>query len=147
MKNLTDISLKKLWTGVNGLLLFIAAFALLLGEENVFGFAGTILMLLSFPLNLLVGWLFFAFGDVFNSPVALFLMTLLLSVTGYLQWFVLVPKLVKFLSRKATENNLDFGTDTPARRLAEPAAESVDDWQGKYYDEQNRTPVERIFDR
>jgi hypothetical protein len=94
--------------------------------------------------------LFFVLGW-FNSGTigSLYLMMIVLSIVGYFQWFVLVPYLARFARRKFPKNDLQVSfcaNVESVKSLPDVAEYSPLDWQKNLYDEQKRTPVERLFE-
>ena len=143
MNKYLSASLKFFWFAVTFLLLalpvFIPSFG---GLINVINICLLAMILLSFPCNILV-LPFFSLPDFHHSVSINLLYTQLIicSVISYFQWFVLFPRLVKYgrtlNSRKhQTASALNFS------QLEQP----IENWQKNWYDEQKRTPVERIFE-
>lgn len=143
------ISLKGVWFAVNVILLFTATISWMVDAENVFGVCATLLILSSFPSNLLVGWLFFAFDDFYALPGVMLLMILVDSLIGYLQWFVLVPRVVTFVRQKFFRRDLRVYLTVNienTKQIAEPSLEhSTQNWRTNWYNEHKHTPVERVF--
>lgn len=146
------ISPKKIWFALNGVLLNLLVISSIIGAEDIFGVCGTLIILLSFPCNLLVGWLFFAFGSFYALPGVMLLMMFVFSIIGYFQWFVLVPQIVKFVRLNFFKHDvrINFKVNVEnTKQLTEPNIETAgtQEWQTNWYDEQKRTPVERVFNR
>jgi len=108
---------------------------------------GIALMLLSFPCNLLVGWMFFASGALLAQPGLVLLMFLAFSGIGYVQWFKIVPKLLKYISGKFARHDRDISVNMSPKQVTEPntANTIANEWRPDIYDEQERTPVERVL--
>lgn len=77
-------------------------------------------------------------------------MLFVFCIAAYVQWFVLVPRLAKFIRRSFFRNDIQINLRAtiakPASLLETSPEYSVQDWQKKWYDNQKRTPVERLFD-
>lgn len=96
-EQLKDYSLFKfLWFSISALCAALFIGGEIGGFSLLSGIASSVLVLLSFPLNFLFGWLFFAYD--FGSLSTLFLLAAC-SIAGYVQWFVLLPKLVNFVKK------------------------------------------------
>jgi len=124
---------------------------------NVIGICLTIAFVLSYPLNMLLGWLFFVVVTLFGTTQfdfsigSLYLMLFALCVTGYFQWFVLVPRLATFIRKTFFHKDLQINLNATAAGVkvlpdAKPDV-SAQEWQKNWYDEQKRTPVERLFEK
>ncbi len=87
--------LKHAWIASNLALIVLPLLLFPLGFENAAGVCLTALILLSYPCNMLAGWLFFAYGLFDPSISSLFLLMIVFSSLGYFQWFVLVPQIMK----------------------------------------------------
>lgn len=145
----SKISRRQVWLVLNCLLFILPLpFFWSSAFDNVFGICLTILILLSFPANFLVAWLFFAFGEFHKLPGAMFLLMLVCSAVAYLQWFVIVPRIAKYVQRKFAKRdfriNFSFRVEN-AKQLSEPS-ETATDFRRSWYDEKRRTPLERVFD-
>lgn len=141
------ISIKNIWLYFNGLLLATIGVSWMFGWDAVINICGVALFAMSFPLNLLIGWLFFAFDGLAAQPGVMMLMFLSFSWIGYVQWFKLVPKLAKFISSRFAAHDREVNINVSPKQITEPAAENLisNEWQPGIYDEQARTPVERVF--
>lgn len=124
---------------------------------DVIGICLVIAFILSYPLNMLFGWLLMVMMEWFEpaqfefSIGTLYLMLFTFCVTGYFQWFVLMPRLVNFIRKTFFRNDLQINLSATISNVkslpdAKPNV-SVQDWQTKWYDEEKRTPVERIFNK
>ena len=151
MNKQLNISIKDVWFAINGILLSISTISWAVGAENVFGVCGTLLLLLSFPSNLLVGWLFFTFGNLGALPSVMLLMIFAFSGISYLQWFVLVPRVVRFIRQKFFSRDLEIkftANVESTKQIAEPNLENLtQDWQVNWYNEYKQTPVERVLNQ
>jgi hypothetical protein len=147
MKKQLKFSFKKMWFVVNSLLFAIAILSSLTGDDNTFGICGLLVIAMSYPLNMIVAWLFFVTGDLFVHPVAMLLMMFAMTAIGYVQWFKLMPRLAGFFSGKFARHDLNITLNVEARQMLSPAIEnsSVNKWQARCYDEHDRTPLERVF--
>ena len=147
MDNQPGITLKTVWLFFNGILLASAGVSWLLGAEDIMNICGVALMLLSFPCNLLVGWMFFASGGLLTQPGLMLLMFLSFSCMGYVQWFKLVPKLRKYISGKFAKHDMDISVNISPKQVTEAQTGNLiaNEWRPDIYDEQARTPVERVL--
>jgi hypothetical protein len=147
MDNNFQISLKTLWLFVNGLLLAVGGASLFLGAEEIMLACWMPLILLSFPCNILAGKIFFASGVLFSEPGSVILMFLAFIGMGYVQWFILVPKLLKYISGKFARHDRDINVKMSPTQVTAPSAENLiaNEWRPDIYDEQERTPVERVL--
>lgn len=147
MDNQPKITLKTLWLFFNGLLLVTAGVSWLLGAEDIMNICGVVMMLLSFPCNLLVGWMFFAFDGLQSYPAVMLLLFLSFSWVGYVQWFKIMPKLLKYISGKFARHDRDISVNISPRQVTGPhtANTIANEWRPDIYDEQERSPVERVF--
>jgi hypothetical protein len=143
MNKYLSASFKFFWFAATFLLLalpvFIPSFG---GLINVINICLLAMILLSFPCNILV-LPFFSLPDFHHSVSINLLYTQLIicSVISYFQWFVLFPRLVK-TGRKLNARKHQTALAANFSQL-EP---SIENWQKNWYDEQKRTPVERIFE-
>lgn len=142
--------LKSIWLLFSILLLAIPVF-IPSKDFDVIGVCLAIAIVLSYPLNMLFGWLFFMSGWFSASIGSLYLMLFVFTFTAYIQWFILIPRLTSFIRQKFFRKDLQISLNTKVvtvKTLSEPKAETVpNDWQKNWYDEQKRTPVERIFEK
>lgn len=147
MNDQSPISLKNIWLYFNGLLLATIGVSWFFGWDAVMNICGAALFAMSFPLNLLVGWLFFAFDGLAAQAVVLLLMFLSFSWIGYVQWFKIVPKIAKFISTRFAAHDREININLGPKQISEPTVENLisNEWQPTAYDEQARTPVERVF--
>ena len=141
------ISLKTVWLFVNSLLLAVGGFSWFFGAEEVMLVCWVALILMSFPCNALVGKLFFASGILLSQPGTILLMFLAFSGMGYIQWFILVPKLLKYMSGKFARHDRDISVNISPKQVTEPSTANLiaNEWRPDIYDEQERSPVERVF--
>lgn len=100
-------------------------------------------MLLSFPMNMLFGWLFFLVNDLNLVPVLMLLMGLMFGLVGYFQWFVLAPRLVRFI-KSFFSRDLEIDVNLQVKDTKQ-LAEAKSDWQTNWFDEHNHSPVERVL--
>jgi len=147
MENKFKISLKTVWLFVNGLLLTAGGISWFFSAEEVMFACWTALITLSFPCNILIAKIFFASGVLFSQPGSILVMFLAFSGMGYIQWFILVPKLLKYLSRKFARHDRDISVNISPKQVTEPATANLiaNEWRPAAFDEQERSPVERIF--
>ena len=140
--------MKKVWLTLQSALLSLAVISWFAGMEDLFGICVTVLIILSFPLNLLAGWLFFAFDVVHSAPALLLVMAFVMSAIGYVQWFELVPRIVGFfsgkLSRHDREIRLTVERQQPAQ-LEKGRQTDVNEWLDISTDKEEYSPVERVF--
>ena len=139
--------LKYIWIVLNFLLLAVPVFVPSL-SINVIAICVSLMIILSFPLNLLVGWLFF-YTNLFDGSIgSMYLMLFFFSVLAYIQWFVIVPRFVRFTREKFFSKDLNVNF-TAEQIIALPEAKTeftANDHRKNWYDEQKRTPVERILE-
>lgn len=118
---------------------------------DVIGVCVTIAIILSYPLGILAGMLFFMTNWFDNSIGSLYLMLFVFCVAAYVQWFVLVPRLAKFIRRSFFRSDIQINWRAAVaepKTLPESTPEySAQDWQKKWYDDQKRTPVERLINK
>lgn len=144
MNKYLSLSLKCFWFAITFLLLvlpvFVPSFGGLLNVINVCLLA---MILLSFPCNILV-LPFFALPDYHHSVSINLLYTQLLicAAISYFQWFILLPQLIKTGRKmKARRQQKAF-----AKNYAQ-LEQTSENWGQNWYDEQKRTPVERVIER
>lgn len=147
MNKLLKISLRDLWFAINGISWFVLIISWMVGAENVFGVCGTILILLSYPCNILFGWLFIELDSSANLPIVTFLM---ISAIGYAQWFILLPRITNFFRQKFSKQDLNIGINIQVERMHQITEPSLGDmrsegWQPEFYDENKNSPVERLI--
>ena len=139
--------MKKLWLIFQTFLLALAVASWVAGADNLFGVVVTIIIVLSFPLNLLFGWLFFAFDSVIAMPELMLLMAFVMSAASYLQWFEIVPRMGRYFGRKLSrldsELELAWGQETlPLIEARVP--QHVREWSTQS-DQEKYSPIERVF--
>ena len=148
MNRYLSSSLKFFWFAITLLLVLLPVFVPSFGGFiNVINVCLLTIVLLSFPCNVLV-LPFFAFPDFYHSISIGLLYTQLIicAVISYFQWFVLVPRLAKF-TQKIFSTNDQAEYDSGVSQLSASKTEfRPSDYQKNWYDEQKRTPVERIFE-
>lgn len=117
---------------------------------DIIGICLTVMIVLSYPLAMLFGWIFFVFGSSDSSIGSMYLMLFAFSVLAYVQWFVLVPRIARFLKSKFFVKDVKINLTAKVETInALPKPESqfnLGDFQQNWYDEQKRTPVERIIE-
>lgn len=150
MKKQINLNLKYIWFAVNLLLLALPVFIPSSREvDSLINICFVGLVLLSFPCNILPNYLFFILGW-FNSGTigSLYSMMIILSIVSYFQWFVLVPYLARLARQKIAKADLQvsFCANIESIKNLPDAESSSPDWQKNLYDEQKRTPVERLFE-
>lgn len=146
MKKQTIFSLKNAWCASQIFLLSATAVSLLVHHDNTFGICEVMVIAMSYPLNMIVAWLFFVTGNFFAEPSAMFLMMVVMSAIGYVQWFKLMPRIARFFGRKFARHDLAVRVSVEANRIGAPADDlNINEWQTAGYDENNRTPLERVF--
>jgi hypothetical protein len=139
--------MKKIWLVVQSVLLALALLSWFAGAEDLLGLCLTVLIVLSFPLNMLVGWIFFAF-DLLSVPAITFVMAFVMSWLGYIQWFELVPRIARLFSHRFSDHDRQISISVergqPAQLAgAKPGAAS--DWLNTANDKEKYSPVERVF--
>lgn len=115
-----------------------------IGAENLFGALMVVFILESFPLNLLVAWLFYAYGDLTQFPSFVFLMAAALSSVSYFQWFHIVPRIAAFFQNKLARHDRQIEILIKNKALKE-LEESSEDWAVSWYEKEKYSPVERVF--
>lgn len=145
----TQTKLRYIWIALNFLLLAVPVFVPSL-SINVIAICLSLMIVLSFPLNFPLAWLFF-YANLFDGSIgSMYLMLFVFSVLAYIQWFVIVPRLARLARRKffAKEVNINFSASVEQNN-ALPAAKTkfyASDYPKNWYDEQKRTPVQRILE-
>lgn len=150
MKKQLEISIKDIWLFTNAILLFASTISWIIGNENVFGVCSSIILLLSYPSNLLIGWLFFAYGNFNELPGVMLLLTFVCSGIGYLQWFFFVPRIVKFFRKKVSRNSdtkISESVNNGKQIQGSNLVNTIPEWQMNWFDEHKHSPVERIFEQ
>ena len=140
--------MKKIWLILQGVLLTLAVISWFAGAEDLFGVCLTVLIVLSFPLNMLVGWLFFAFDLLQTAPVTLLVMAFVVSALGYIQWFELVPRIARTFSSKLSAHDRQIKIVVEPKRpaqLEEGARADASDWLNTSNGKEKYSPVERVF--
>ncbi len=109
--------------------------------QDIIGTVTTAMYILSFPAGLLafpVMFLAKLFLGVNPQTIGgMYVNVFLLCVLGYVQWFWIVPRLLRSESRLQILNLLGGKSDL---KLSEVAASN----NAEFFDSQGRTPVERI---
>lgn len=141
--------LKYIWIALSFLLLALPVFVPSI-SINVIGICLTIMFLLSSPLNLPIVWLFF-YANFFSGTIgSMYLMLFVFSVLAYIQWFVLMPRFVRFARGKLISRNFKTALSANGesfKALSEAEAEFYPTgYRKNWYDEQKRTPLERIIE-
>ncbi len=124
---------------------------------NALGICMLIAAIISYPLTILFARLIIillVWFDVtpFQPSIGyLYLLLFIFCIMGYLQWFVLTPRLIKFIKKTFFRKDLQitFSVTSPSVKMISDSKpdESVSDWRKNWYDEQKRTPVERVFEK
>lgn len=144
-----QIKFKYIWIALNFLLLALPVF-IPSNVVNVMGICTLIVYLLSTPLNQMVLWDFFISIFFDGSIGSMYLMLFVFSVLAYIQWFVIVPRLVRFVKNKFFVKDLKISLSANLEAInALPQAETrfdANDFQQNWYDERRKTPVERVFE-
>jgi hypothetical protein len=145
-----QIKFKSIWLSLTFLILAAPVF-IPSGSIDVINICLVLMFVLSYPLSLILGRLFFELSWFDGSIGTLYSLLFVFSILAYVQWFVIVPRLVRFVeSRFFTQDvKINFSASVEAvKTLREPQTDFVStDYQKNWYDEEKRTPVERIFDR
>lgn len=150
MKKLSVVKIG--WLAVNFGLLALPVFLPSSSDvTNLINVCLVLMVLQSFPLNIPASWLFFTVGWFNGSLGTLYLMLILYCAIAYLQWFVVVPRFAQFVRYFFGGSDVQIKISAnlaSAAQLPPPKNEfSPNDWNKKWYDEEKRTPVERVFDR
>lgn len=95
-------------------------------------------------------WVFF-FADFFDGTIgSIYLMLFVLSVLAYIQWFVVMPRAVRFARAKLISKDVQTilgASGESVKTLSDAETEFYSTDYGKnWYDEQKRTPLERIIE-
>ena len=140
--------MKKIWFIFQSILLVLVTVSWFAGAEDVFGVCLTILIAASFPLNMLVGWLFFASDLLRSAPYMLIVMAAVMSAVGYVQWFELVPRLARMLSSRFAAHDrqikITVEREQPAQ-LEEAKSMDTSDWLNTSNEKEKYSPVERVI--
>ena len=140
--------MKKIWFILQGILLALSLIFGIAGAEDLFGVCVTVLIVLSFPLNMLVGWLFFATDLLQTAPVMLLVMPFVMSALGYIQWFELVPRIARMFSSKLSAHDrqikISVEREQPAQ-LEEGKPTDASDWFSVSDGKEKHSPVERVI--
>jgi hypothetical protein len=137
--------MKTFWIVINLLLLGALNVSWLFGFTDVFGVLLTLIIILSFPLNLLVGWLFFAFDLANNFSATMLFMGYVMCGVGYVQWFKLVPEIAKFFSQKFAKHDLAVNVSLTRPHFAEPHQIAQPPWPSIQFEEQRHSPIDRVL--
>lgn len=105
----------------------------------------TTIIVLSFPLNLLVGWIFFSFELGSNFSGVMLLMGYVMSLLSYLQWFEAVPRIASYFSERFSMHDISVNVSLTRPEHADAAQLNHPDLQNLQFDDQFRSPVERVF--
>ncbi len=141
--------LKYIWIALNFLLLALPVFIPSV-SINVIGICLTLMFLLSSPLNLPVVWLFF-YANFFSGTIgSMYLMLFAFSVLAYIQWFVVMPRAVRFVREKLISKDVRTAfsaSGESVKTLSDAETEFYSTgYRKNWYDEQKRTPLERIIE-
>lgn len=136
--------MKKIWLIFQILLFSILTGAYFTGAEDLFTVALTILILESLPLNMLFGWIFFAYADLSAYPSLLFAFALVMSFLSYIQWFELVPRIVRYFKTPFAEHDREINLVVEKKEpklLTDPA----EDWAVNFATADQNSPVDRFL--
>jgi hypothetical protein len=145
-----QIKFKYIWIALNFVLLAIPVFVPS-NNVDVIGICLSIPIILSYPLGILAGVVFFYFHLLDNSIGSLYLMLFVFSVLAYIQWFVIFPRFARFVKNKLFGRDLIINVSANLETIKKALPESetrfeTSDFQQNWYDERRRTPVERVFE-
>ena len=142
--------LKAAWIVVAVTVLLIGLGTCLAGENPCFEAGMSMegfMLLLSFPSSILFRLWFPVFYGVesIHYPVDYILVWLGFLLVGYLQWFVLIPRL--FAAPVITSLALarKLGSKPASQRRRKRCARRFATHEIKPFDEQGKTPIERVF--
>ena len=146
------------WLLMNFILLVLASLlsANLSGFwANLAGLSFGALIIQSYPLSLLPMFLLFRSGILDDPFWMMILMNFFVApicfATGYIQWFILFPRLVKFIRQTFFRRDIQIHLTTTVASVKPLLTERPDfptqDWQKSWYDKEKRTPVERVFEK
>ncbi|HEX8264231.1 MAG TPA: hypothetical protein VF596_02320 [Pyrinomonadaceae bacterium] len=141
--------LKYIWIALNFLLLALPVFVPSI-SINVIGICLTIMFLLSSPLNLPFVWLFF-YANFFSGTIgSMYLILFAFSVLAYIQWFIVMPRFVRFAREKLISRNIQIALSAKGesvKNLSDAKAGFYSTgYRKNWYDEQKRSPLERIIE-
>ena len=145
---------KTYWLLINLVLLAFASLLPLSFEGfwgNVSGICFGALIIQSYPLSILPLSLLFWSGIYADQVILMIFAAPICLATGYLQWFIIVPRLVKFIKKTFFRYDWQVNLRVTAPDIktlpdAQPDI-AAQDWQKSWYDAQKRTPVERVFEK
>lgn len=141
---------KKIWLAVCFVLLATPVFLPSTADSNIIGFCSFILILASYPLNMLFlpfYYLLDSYLEIQRTAIAdLYFLMLASSIIGYLQWFVVFPFLLRQFREKVMMPNVQtlFGKDVFS---TVKLLEEKQDVRQAWFDDQNRSPFERVMRR
>lgn len=147
MKDNFNLSLKRMWLAISAFSLILPVFMPSSANpehffENVIGMVTVILFILSFPASLL-GLLVLFFAKIFldvnlNSIEGLYLNLFVLFALGLVQWFWIVPRLMR---NDSGFQRLNLPGTKSEMQMSE--ANSADEAKFRAFQEQS--PLERVF--
>jgi len=147
MKKPFELNLSPIWSLISAVALTLPVFLPSSGNpqyffQDIIGTVTTAMYILSFPAGLLALPVMFLaklfFGVNPQTIGGMYVNVFLLCVLGYVQWFCIVPRLLRSESRLQILNLLGGKSDL---KLSEAAAIN----NAEFCDSQGRTPVERII--
>lgn len=137
--------MKTVWIILNLLLLAVLNASWFFGFDDVFGVVLTLIIILSFPLNLLVGWLFFAFDLANNFSATMLIMGYVLCGVAFLQWFKFVPEIAKFFSQKFAKHDVTVSVSFNQPQFAEAGQTNELPSPTTQFENQKHSPLERVL--
>ncbi|MEO8041175.1 MAG: hypothetical protein ABI646_01080 [Acidobacteriota bacterium] len=139
--------MKKIWLILQSALLTLTIISGLTGAQDVFNVCWMILIASSFPLNILVSWVFTT-NLLQSFPVLVLVMAFAMSALAYIQWFELVPRLGRLLSTKFPDRDRHITINVERIDQAQLAAglrADASEWLNTSNDNEKYSPVERLL--
>lgn len=119
---------------------------------DIIGFCFVVAAVLSMPLSNVAAAIMSLLGLLpLGSIGEMYLAMFLFCVLGYVQWFFVAPRFFKRISRKFQFSDYSVCLNVNSKRaktsLAQTTAKQLNEPLPDFYDERQRTPVERLFDK
>ncbi|MEO6333972.1 MAG: hypothetical protein ABIO91_03235 [Pyrinomonadaceae bacterium] len=138
--------MKKIWLILQSALLALTIISGVTGAQDVFNVCWMILIASSFPLNIVVAWVFTT-NLVWSFPVFVIMAFVLCALT-YLQWFELIPRLGRLLSAKFPDRERHITINVERidhAQLAAALPPDASEWLNTSNDNEKYSPVERLL--
>lgn len=139
--------MKKIWLILQTALLTLTIISGVTGAQDVFNVCWMILIASSFPLNIVVAWVFTT-NLLQSFPVLVLVVAFALCVLTYLQWFELVPRLQRLLTTKFSDHDRQITINVERTEQAQLAAGlpiDASEWLNTSNDNEKYSPVERLL--